>query len=252
MRAIFLAFDVDGQNGENRTMMKEALKIMMGIWGTEGGFDYEGKYWSCHIPESMVEGNYTHHMHCFTKPHPPIGMAVLTPGSETIKFCGENGFMPLSIHLNEKYTIGHWQTYVEAAEANGVKPDRSKWRIYTEILVADTDAEAEKLAFEGPLGRACREYLWQLFKTFGFLHHLKVDPNIPDSAVTPEYFMRNCWMIGSVETVVDRLVHLHKMTGGFGTLLWSPTDWGDQPERTRHTLELLINEVLPRVNKRIQ
>ena len=247
----FLAFDVDGQNGENRTMMFEALQIMMGIWAAEGAYQYKGKHWSVNIPESMVAGNYTHHMHTFTKPHPPIGIAVVTPRSDTIKFCGANGFMPLSIHLNDTYTVGHWETYVESAEANGITPDRNKWRIYAEILVAETDAEAEKLAFEGPLGRACREYAWQIFNTFGFLKHMKLDPSIPDSEVTPEYIMRNCWIIGSVETVTDRLVELYNKTGGFGTLLWSPTDYGEHPERMRHTLELLLNEVLPRVNKNI-
>ena len=64
--------------------------------------------------------------------------------------------------------------------------------------------------------------------------------------------MRNCWIIGSVETVTDRLVELYNKTGGFGTLLWSPTDYGEHPERMRHTLELLVNEVLPRVNNKVK
>lgn len=248
----FMAFGVDGQNGENRVMMREALDIMLGFWAAEGEYKYSGKYWNGHVPPTMVNGNYRHHMHTFTKPHPPIGMAVLTPGSETIKFAGSRGYMPLSIHLNNKYTTGHWQTYVEASEAAGLKPDRSKWRVYTEILVADTDEEAERLAFQGPLGRAARDYLWQLFNAFGFLKHLKHDSSLPDEAVTPEYFMKTCWIIGSVATVTDRIVEMYETTGGFGTLLWSPTDWTDQPERTRHTLELLINEVVPRVNKRVK
>ena len=111
----FMAFDVDGQHGENRAMMIEALTIMMGIWAAEGAYQYEGKYWNVNIPESMVAGNYTHHMHTFTKPHPPIGIAVMTPGSDTIKFCGANGFMPLSIHLNDTYTVGHWETYARSS-----------------------------------------------------------------------------------------------------------------------------------------
>jgi alkanesulfonate monooxygenase SsuD/methylene tetrahydromethanopterin reductase-like flavin-dependent oxidoreductase (luciferase family) len=248
----FMAFGVDGMGGENRVMMREALDIMLGIWAAEGEFEYRGKYWNVHIPPELVEGNYRHHMHTFTKPHPPIGMAAVSPRSETIKFAGSYGFMPLSVHLNDEYTQGHWETYVEAAEAAGIKPDRSKWRVYTEILVADTDAEAERLAYEGPLGRACREYLWQLYNAFNFLGHLKHDPSMTDAEVTPEYFMKTSWIIGSVATVTDRIVDMYKTTGGFGTLLWSPTDWGDQPERLRHTLELLMNEVLPRVNERVE
>ena len=248
----FMAFGVDGVNGENRVMMREAMEIMLGIWGAEGEFKYEGKYWNVHIPPPLIEGNYCHHMHTFTKPHPPIGMAVITPGSDTIKFAGSHGFMPLSIQLNDKYTLGHWESYVEAAETAGHKPDRRKWRVYAEILVADTDAEAERLAFQGPMYRVASEYLWQLYSAFGFLKHLKHDPSMSDDEVTPEYFMKSGWLIGSVETVTDRLVELYNYTGGFGTLLWSPTDWGEEPERMRHTLELLLNEVLPRVNKRVK
>jgi alkanesulfonate monooxygenase SsuD/methylene tetrahydromethanopterin reductase-like flavin-dependent oxidoreductase (luciferase family) len=233
-------------------MMKEALEIMLGIWKEPGEFKYSGKYWNVHIPPEMVAGNYNHHMHPFTKPHPPIGMAVLTPGSETVKFCGRQGFMPLSIHLNDKYTRGHWETYAESAEQAGIKPDRSKWRIYSEILVGETDEEAERLAYAGPLGRACREYLWQLYNAFGFLGHLKHDPSLPDSVVTPEYFMKHCWIIGSVKTVTDRIVDLYNSTGGFGTLLWSPTDYGDNGEHTRYTLDMLLNRVLPAVNERVR
>ena len=73
-----------------------------------------------------------------------------------------------------------------------------------------------------------------------------------DDEVTPEYFMRTSRIIGSVDTVTDRIVDMYETTGGFGTLLWNPTDWGDQPERMRHTLELLIKEVIPHVNKRVK
>lgn len=248
----FMSFGVDGQHGENNIMMREALDIMLGIWAAEGEFEYSGKYWNSHIPPEMIEGNYRHHMHNFTKPHPPIGIPVIAPGSDVIKLAGSCGYMPLSIHLNNAYSRNHWETYVESAQAAGIVPDRGKWRVYNEILVADTDEEAERLAFEGPLGRACRDYLWQFFKAFGFLNHLKQDPSMSDDEVTPEYLMKTIWIIGSVETVTDRIVDMYESTGGFGTLLWNPTDWGDRPERMRHTLELLTKEVLPRVNKKIK
>ena len=156
----FMAFGVDGAKGENRVMMREALEIMLGIWAAEGEFKYQGKYWNVHIPPNMVNGNYSHHLHTFTKPHPPIALAVMTPGSDTIKLAGSRGYMQLSIHLNDAFTKAHWATYVEAAQKSGIKADRKKWRIYTELLVADTDAEAERLAFDGPMGRLAREYHW--------------------------------------------------------------------------------------------
>ena len=100
-----MAFGVDGQHGENVVMMREALEIMLGIWAAEGEFKYSGKYWNVHIPPEMIEGNYRHHMHTFTKPHPPIGVTVLVPESEPIKLAGSRGYMPLSIYFNDAYTL---------------------------------------------------------------------------------------------------------------------------------------------------
>ncbi len=247
----WMAFGVDGKNNEHRRMMVEALDIMLGIWKSEGEFKYDGQWWKVHIPPSMVNGQYRHHLFPYQKPHPPIGVAALTPRSSTLKFAGERGFMPLSINLNLDYTAGHWETYSEAAEGAGHKADRAEWRVYNEVLVADTDAEAERLFKNGALGQVASDYLLELYGEFGFLQHFKLDKSLPDSAINADYVMRNTWFVGSVNTVVDKLVDAQKRVGGFGTLLMSPTDWGNQPEILHHSMELMAKEVLPRVEAKL-
>jgi len=247
----YMAFGVDWTTDQHRKMMVEAIDIMQGIWKAEGEFKYEGKYWNVHIPPTMVNGQYRHHLHCFQKPHPPIGVAALTPRSNTLKFAGERGFMPLSINLNLDYSAGHWETYAEAAQKAGHPANRADWRLYNEVLVADTDAEAERLFKDGALGRVADDYLLQLYSYFGMKKYFKLDQSLPDEAVNGEYVMRNAWFVGSVATVADKLVDAYKRVGGFGTLLMGSTDWGDQPEILRHSMELLANEVMPRFDAQV-
>ena len=64
---------------------------------------------------------------------------------------------------------------------------RADWRITRDVYVADTDEEAYDAAVNGMLGRVWRDYLLPLFDAFELLKVFKHDPELPDSAVTPEY-----------------------------------------------------------------
>ena len=48
--------------------------------------------------------------------------------------------------------------------------------------------------------------------------------------------------------MVDRLLAFHDDMGGFGTLLYSGHDWADA-RAMRRSMELMAEEVLPRVNR---
>src|SRR5581483_8413044 len=63
-------FCVDGMKGENREMTREALEIILGIWASDGGFQYQGRYWKVDVPRPMLR-TLKHHLKPFQKPHPP-------------------------------------------------------------------------------------------------------------------------------------------------------------------------------------
>lgn len=244
-------FNVDGLAGENRRMTAEALDIMLRIWEAEGEMRYEGAYWTVHVPEPMIEGLLYHHIKPFQKPHPPIGIAGLSPRSDTLRIAGARGFLPMSLNLSPHYIRTHWEVYEEEAHRAGREPRRSDWRVVREVFVADTDAEAVRGCLEGNMGRQEREYLIPLFRAFDYFQWMKHDPTVSDDAVSPEYFVEHGWLVGSVATVTDRLVEMYRQLGGFGTLLVLGFDYADNPEPWRRSLELLATEVLPRVNAAI-
>jgi len=239
-----LLFGVDGAGGENRRMTAEALDIMLRLW-TDGPCEYRGEFWSMGEPRTDFEF-LRYHLRPFQKPHPPIGIAGLSPGSETLKLAGERGFLPLSISLNPAHTASHWASVEEGAARSGRKPDRSEWRLTREVYVAETDERARALARDGAMGRCWREYLLPFYLGNGMGAHFKNDPSEPDSAITVDYLIENAWFVGSPDTVAEKIAKLQADTGGFGGMLVMVYDFSTEQADWERCLRLLVDEVMPR------
>ena len=52
----------------------------------------------------------------------------------------------------------------------------------------------------------------------------------------------------AVESVADRILAFRDEVGEFGTLLYTGHDWAD-PALARRSMELMANQVLPRINR---
>ena len=239
-------FNVDGMAGVNRDMTREALDIILKLWQEGGPIEYRGQFWNVDKIEPMYR-TLRHHITPFQKPHPPIGIAGLSPNSDTLKLAGERGFLPLSLNINPQYSATHWHSVEEGAARTGKTPHRRDWRIVREIFVAETDAEARRWSADNMMGRMMREYLLPLLGDFGFTPLFKHDPDIPDADVTPEYLVDHGWLVGSVDTVTEKLAQMYQDLNGFGCLLHFIFDYADNPEPWRQSMELLTKQVLPRV-----
>ncbi len=55
---------------------------------------------------------------------------------------------------------------------------------------------------------------------------------------------------GTVDSVVEQLLAFREKVGDFGTLLYACHDWVD-PALSKRSMELMAEEVMPRVNKAI-
>ena len=104
--------------------------------------------------------------------------------------------------------------------------------------MADTDEEAWELAVNGPMGRMMREYFLPLLANFGFLEYLKHDPDLPDSEITVEYCAKHNWLVGSPDTVAEKLAGVYDECGGFGKLLVFGFDYSEQPQQWRHSMQV--------------
>ena len=101
-------------------MTREALDIILRLWSDEPEFDYKGKYWHVTKTGTMLDTLRPHIMP-LQKPHPPIGVAGVSKGSDTLKLAGERGFWPMSLNLNPAYVASHWESVEIGAAAQ--RPD---------------------------------------------------------------------------------------------------------------------------------
>ena len=243
------AFNVDGAGGQTRHMSRESLEIILKVWTEPPPWTYRGEFWTVDLP-AETWGIFRPHLKPLQTPHPPIGMAGISPSSGTLRQCGARGFVPMSLNLTPELLKTHWQAVEEGAASTGRTARRADWRIVREVLVADTDAEARRLAIEGPIGRMAREYNLPFLKNLGALGILKLDPSMPDSDLTLDYLADNSWIVGSPQTVAEKLAALDAAVGGFGVLMTLGFDYIDQPGAWRTSLELLAGEVAPKLARR--
>ena len=176
-------FDVDGMNGQHRRMTRESIDIILKLWASDEPFEYKGDFWDVNYPEPFLD-SLRFFIKPYQKPHPPIGVASVSIGSETLKIAGERGFIPMSLAMNQDYVISHWDAIVEGAARSGRTPKRADWRITRDVWVADSDDEAMDGAINGMLGRVWGDYLLPLFGNFGLTHVIKHDSSVPDREVT--------------------------------------------------------------------
>lgn len=248
----FTMFNVDAMNNEHRDRNREALEIMMKYWTEPGPWRFEGKYWTCErVAEDsfpLVPGVLGDHLRPFQDPHPPIAVSGLSPNSPSLEWAGEMGYIALSLNMNNRFMSGHWETIARGAEKAGRTPDRSLWRITREIFVADTDEEALDHVRNGFFSRFYNEMLLPVFKGLQFAENWKHDPSVTDDEVTLDYLIEHQFLVGSVDTVTEKLREMEKTSGGFGTLLMMIQDYSDRRDAWMRSMELMATKVMPRIN----
>jgi alkanesulfonate monooxygenase SsuD/methylene tetrahydromethanopterin reductase-like flavin-dependent oxidoreductase (luciferase family) len=238
-------FGIDYKSGVQRHMTREAIEIVLRLWTEEGPFEHRGQYWTVKMPAPYPDFGLGQMIRPFQKPYPPIAVAGSSRESGTLRFAGEQGWIPMSInHLPGNALAGHWQAYAEGARSAGRTVDRKTWRVAREIFVGETNAEARRFALEGSMSRAFTQYMRRLLSLTNRLAVWKRDLNMPDDAITPEYLVDDIWIVGDPATCVKKLRALYDEVGGFGTLLMICHDWDDK-SRWLRSLELLAKEVVP-------
>ena len=229
---------------------RESLDIILKIWEAVPPWRYDGSFWTVELTDEWQELEMGYPLRPYTLPHPPIGIPGFSPQSSSIFEAGKRGWWALSTNLAANWILGtHHLKYSEGLAVGGHRVDLKGWRVARDVFVADTDREAMDYAVNGSMGQAFVRYMLPLSRRNipGGLLTYKDDPDMPDSDVTLEYLARNVWLVGSVETVVEKIEKLRDQQGCFGTLLAIAHDWDDR-SRAVNSLELLARKVKPTVS----
>ncbi len=232
---------------KNHKMMIEAIGIMERVWKGEP-FEFEGEFWKAGFPKHDPKKPLRD-----VRPYGgtmQMAMTGLSAPSPSITFAGAHGFIPASVYAGNNFLRSHFESYAEAAAANGRQSNRSMHRVVRDVLISDSDAEARRLATKGPLGRAWMEYLKPTYERFGVLKGLLHDPSVDPADVDVDYLAEHVWIVGSPETVTAKFQKWFEELGGpFGTLLIYGHDYLDDPKPWEESMRRLATEVAPRLKK---
>jgi alkanesulfonate monooxygenase SsuD/methylene tetrahydromethanopterin reductase-like flavin-dependent oxidoreductase (luciferase family) len=232
---------------QNHRMMLEAIDIMERVWKAEP-FEFQGEFWKAGYPKSDPKKPLRD-----TRPYGgkmQMAMTGLSSPSPSIAFAAKRGYLPATVYSGNKFLRDHFDIYREGSAAEGRIVDRSVHRVVRDVVVAKTDAEARRIAIDGGMGRAWREYLKPTYHRFNVLQGLLHDSSVKPEDVDSEYLAEHVWIVGSPETVAAKFEKWFADLGGpFGTLLIYSYDYLDNPKPWEESMRLLAREVLPQLQK---
>jgi alkanesulfonate monooxygenase SsuD/methylene tetrahydromethanopterin reductase-like flavin-dependent oxidoreductase (luciferase family) len=230
----------------------ESISMIKQIWSQDPPYDIKGKHWHVKLTDNIIpELGVGYMQKPYTKPHPPISLSSMSPDGNSVAHAVKMGWKPITANFAPESTVvNHWHKYVEGCDAVGKKADGKDWSVARNILIADTDAQAEDWLLD-PQGSDFYyfDYLWKVLKVANYTAVAKPDITMADEDVTVESIVKASVIYGSRKTVIDKLMSLRDRSGPFGTLLKAAMDGsGKNRERERLTMRRLAEDVLPVIN----
>lgn len=245
--------NTDG-DARGRRMM-ESIDMIQKIWASEPPYRIEGEFWNVTIEDAVIPELGVGYMRKpFQQPHPPIAMSAMSPFSGSVKTAAMKGWSPVSANFIPTYSVAsHWKKYCEGCEEAGREPTGSDWRVVRNIVIGESDADAEASAFsETGSNHYYFSYLAEVLRRADYMVAIKPDPNVPDDEVTTEAMMRDMVIHGSADTVLDKLIAFREEVGPFGTLMMAAMDWsGPNREAEQRSMRLLAEKVMPRLRQHV-
>jgi alkanesulfonate monooxygenase SsuD/methylene tetrahydromethanopterin reductase-like flavin-dependent oxidoreductase (luciferase family) len=239
---------------DRNAMFVECIDHILALWTRDPPYDIEGRFWNLSTRRTLLpESGMGIMVRPYQKPHPPIVVTVVVPGSRGLTAAAARGWTPISANFIHPNTVAtHWPAYVEGRERGGHEVTGRDWRVARSIFVADDARTAREYAMDpdGAYGFYFKNLMMKR-RARGQLDTFKHDVSMPDSECTIDYVLKHLVIHGTPDSVAEQIVELRKTVGAFGTLLYCGHDWVD-PDLARRSLELMAAEVMPRVNRRLE
>lgn len=250
--------EVLGTFDEDRNkMFAEAIDVILAVWERDPPYDidFPGNRWKVSSRRTFSrELSLGWIKKPYQKPRMEIVGTVVAPHSKGVIEMGKRDFHPLSANfLMSYYLKSHWDNYVAGKAAVGAKTDPSEWRVARTVFVADDERTAARYGFEDERS-PYRFYYRQLFGKMSKgprIALFKAHPDQRDEDVSIDAVLDRLVLYGTVNQVVDKILALREEIGDFGELVYAGMDWVD-PALAKRSMQLLAEEVMPRVNAAIK
>ena len=239
--------------GELQAQMFESLELMEKVWA-RAPFREKGEHFQAGFPgkddmpgyDVIIADNSPHG----GRQNLEIAVTGLTENSSSLKWAGERNYSPISFFGGTRVMKSHWDTWSAAAKSKGFETDRARFRVTRDIFIADSDAEAKRLALRSGLAKSWEQYLIPIYKKFNLFQGIIEDSGtgIDPSQVDMNFLAEHVWLCGSPATVIRKLERMAEKTGGWGEIVVNSHDSIDDPKPWEESLQRLAREVAPKVN----
>jgi alkanesulfonate monooxygenase SsuD/methylene tetrahydromethanopterin reductase-like flavin-dependent oxidoreductase (luciferase family) len=241
---------------DRNKMFAEAIDVILAIWEGDPPYDIDfpdNRYKVSTSRTQALEIGVGFLGKPYQQPRPEIVGTVVAPFSKGVIAMGERDFHPLSANfLLSKWLPSHWTNYVEGKKRAGLEAKVADWRVARTIFVADDEKVAQQYGRRD--SNSPYRYYWNMLlrKMMISKRHIifKTSEQQDDRELTDDYMVDRLVLCGTVNNVVDQILKLREEVGDFGELVYAGMDWVD-PALAKRSMELMANEVMPRVNKAI-
>jgi alkanesulfonate monooxygenase SsuD/methylene tetrahydromethanopterin reductase-like flavin-dependent oxidoreductase (luciferase family) len=238
---------------DRNALFAEAIDVITGVWDGEPPYDVTSPRRRFQVSTATtqdLEFGIGILPKPLQRPRPEIVGTVVAPYSKGVIAMGARDFHPLSANfLLSPWVATHWPKYVEGKESVGARADADDWRVARTVFVHESGATARRYGCADDRS-PYRYYYAQMLKKMaklGRLNLFKPDQRQPDDSVTLDGVLDQLVIAGTPAEVAERILALREETGDFGELVYAGLDWVD-PELARHSMELMAEDVMPRVN----
>jgi alkanesulfonate monooxygenase SsuD/methylene tetrahydromethanopterin reductase-like flavin-dependent oxidoreductase (luciferase family) len=230
---------------ESAARIGESVDMILRIWTSDPPYKIPGRFWNVNLGEHIDPEMGLGALHKpLQKPYPPIAVPSISRRSAGIEKAAARGFSLFSHHMIPvEVLLEQWATYTSAAGAARQQASPADWRVARNVFIADTTADARRLARSNSLGQ-CIQYILELTRRGPGWAMWKRDANQTDAECNLDYFLDEVLIVGDPPEVSRQLRELRQRIGAFGTLVLVAHDWDDRTRWLR-SLELFAREVVP-------
>ncbi|MGI9595639.1 MAG: LLM class flavin-dependent oxidoreductase [Acidimicrobiales bacterium] len=240
---------------ERVEVARESIDMILALWAGDAPFDHRGRFWNAKLEDQVWLSHGVGEMaKPKQQPHPPLAMALASPDGDSVRMVAERGFIPISANFVPQSAVaGQWQTYCAVRRRLGLEIDPSIWRVCRNILITESDAEADELVAD-PDGTFAFYFRYlagvrdmvRLSAEEDGLSLIEINDQLNVAKAIDK-----CVIAGSVATVSERLIDMVEQVGPFGTLVAVGHDWDDDGTRWLRSMDRLAAEVAPVVAQHI-
>ena len=231
----------------------EGLDLMIKLWQEDAPLNHHGEFydfslekrvWLSHGVGSMAKP--------FQQPYPPIALAMVGPGGLTAQTIAERSFIPISANFVPiENVVAQWQDYSQTRQNMGKPADRDIWRVCRNILVTDSDSQAEDILSD-PDGTF--SYYYRYIRGVRQIEEFQDQQAEPierlNQLLEVPQALADCVIAGSAATVLDRLIDMTDTLGRFGTLVMVAHDW-DDATLWQSSMRKLATDIMPELSRHV-